>query len=239
MKRFAVITVLFGAFFVFADTKLKSADVDVGAIVALNCAPDAGLLCTRDAGSVGNLRCNAATATEPGCVTPSDQAWAGKKSFTDRTRLVCKAHASLTACSSGEKGTWQTCCDHNAPVFCNGTSNTELLGATSYQEFPPIYVNGLLHSGLLYLGAWTLPYAYTITNVSGFIAAGAGTTQNLRFTDGTNNCDCTIDCTGATALTCSGNCSYAANTTVAPLITADGCTTPTTVKGLLVPEGYR
>lgn len=206
----------------------------------LECGADGGLLCIRDAGTAtGVMRCNAASATEPGCVTPSSQTFAGDKTFTGDPRIVGHVHASLTACDSSHKGTWQTCTTHSSPVFCNGTSNTELLGSTSYQEFPPIYVNGLLHSGLLYLGAWTLPYAYTITNVSGFIAAGAGTTQNLRFTDGTNNCDCSIDCAGATALTCSGNCSYVANTTVNPLITADGCTTPTTVKGLLVPEGYR
>lgn len=226
---------------VLADVGFREGLTYIGPVRDINCAADGGLYCTRDAGvAIGNLQCLSATTTEPGCVTPSAQSWSGTKTFNGDTRLVGHAHASLTACSSGVKGLWQTCTTHNAPVFCNGTSNVELLGATSFQLLPAIYVNGLLHSNLSILGAWALPYSYTITNVSGFVGAGAGTTQNLRFSDGTNFCDCSIDCTaGGTNFTCSGNCTYAASALVVSAITSDGCTTPTTVKGVLTPAGYR
>jgi hypothetical protein len=225
---------------VLADVGLRNGGTYMGPVRDIDCARDAGLTCFRDAGyAIGKISCNPATATETGCVTVGAQTWAGSKSLTGDLQLVGHTHASLTACSSGLKGTWQTCTTHNAPVFCDGTSNIEIAGSTSYQQFPPLYVNGLLHANLFFLSAWTLPYAYTITSVSGFIGAGAGTTQTLRFTDGTNNCDCSIACTGATNLTCSGNCSFAASTGVYSEIVSDGCTSPPTVKGLLVPTGYR
>lgn len=240
MKRLALLVALLTACVALAETVFAQGDVKIGPISTLSCRADGGLLCWRDAGMVGEVQCNAASSAETGCVTPGTQTMAGNKTWTGDQRIVGHAHASLTACSSGLKGTWQTCTDHNAPVFCNGTANVELLGVNSIEAFPPIYVNGLLHSNLFYLSAWTLPYAYTVTNVSGFVAAGAGTTQNLRFTDGTNNCDCSIDCTtGGSNFTCTGNCSYAASTLVVGIITSDGCTTPTTVKGLLTPAGYR
>jgi hypothetical protein len=226
---------------VLADVGMRSGGTYIGPVRDIDCARDGGLLCSRDAGtSIGSLRCNVASSTEPGCVAPTAQTWSGTKTITGGDfRLVGHTHAGLTACSSGLKGTWQTCTDHNAPVFCNGTANYELIGATSYETFPPIYVNGLLHANLFYLSDWTLPYAFTVTNVSGFIAGGAGTTQTLRFTDGVSNCDCSIACTGATNLTCSGGCTFSASTAVYSSIVSDGCTSPPTVKGVLTPAGYR
>lgn len=242
MKRLALLAVLFAAGVALAETVFANADVKIGPISTLSCRADGGLLCWRDAGMVGEIQCNAASATEPGCVTPSAQSFgSGLKTFTGDVRIVGHAHASLSACPAAvSKGTWQTCTDHNAPVFCNGTANVELLGVNAIEAFPPIYVNGLLHSNLFYLSAWTLPYAYTVTNVSGFIAAGAGTTQSLRFTDGVNSCDCSIDCTtGGSNFSCTGGCTFAASTLVVSIVTSDGCTTPTTVKGILTPAGYR
>jgi hypothetical protein len=240
VKRFVAVAVALVGAVALADTILQNGNVVIGPIKSLDCRRDAGLTCWRDAGSIGELQCNGATATEPGCVVPSAQTFAGTKTLTGDFRLVGHAHASLTACSSGVKGMWQTCTDHNAPVFCNGTANVELYGVNSVEAFPAVYVNGLLHSGLLYMSAWSLPYAYTVTSVSGFVAAGAGTTQTLRFTDGVNNCDCPVDCaTGGQNFTCTGGCTFAASTQVVSLITSDGCTSPPTVKGILTPAGYR
>lgn len=226
---------------VFADVGMNNAGTYVGGVKDINCVADGGLWCARDAGTaMGQISCSPASSVETGCVTPGAQTWAGTKTLSGDVRLIGHVHGSLTACSSGVKGTWQTCTTHNAPVFCNGTSNVEMLGSNSLETFPGIYVNGLLGSHLFYVSAWTLPYAYTITSVSGLISAGAGTTQTLRFTDGVNNCDCSIDCTlGATNLSCTGNCTFAASTGVVSAIVSDGCTTPTTVKGILTPAGYR
>lgn len=240
MKRLAALAALLAAGVALAETVFANADVKIGPISTLSCRSDGGLLCWRDAGMIGEIQCNSATATEPGCITPSAQTYAGNKTFTGDVRIVGHAHADLSACAAGQKGTWQTCTTHSAPVFCNGTANVELLGVNAVEAFPPIYVNGLLHANLTFLSAWTLPYAYTVTNVSGFIAPGAGTTQNLRFTDGVNSCDCSIDCTtGGSNFSCAGNCTFAASTAVVSTISADGCTTPTTVKGVLTPAGYR
>jgi hypothetical protein len=206
----------------------------------LNLVKDGGLTGHRDAGSVANVECALATPYTRGCVEPADQSWTGPKRIAGGVQPVCVTHASLTACSAGNAGLHQCCSTHsNALVHCNGSSNIELTGSSSFQFFPAFYVNGLLHAGLLFLGAWQLPYAFTITGVSGFVAPGVGTTQTLRITDGTNNCDCSIDCAGGTHFACSGNCTYVASTLVAATITSDGCTTPTTAKGLLTPEGYR
>lgn len=246
MRQLALLVLLVASCAVFADTGLRTGNSSSFLQVReLECAADAGLWCIRDAGtSIGKLSCVGATATETGCVTPSAQTYAGTKTLTGDLRLVGHLHSALTACAAGQKGTLQTCTSHSALVYCNGTTNIELVGLGNTVELPPIYVNGLLHANLGYLATWNLPFSYTITGVSGSIAAGAGTTQTLRFTDGVNNCDCSIDCTvgtssGASPLICAGNCTFAASTQVAPLITADGCTTPTTARGELHPAGYR
>jgi hypothetical protein len=244
MKKLAIAALLFGSCVALADIGFRQEGSVSVAVRDIACGIDGGLLCTRDAGTtVGVLRCAAASATEPGCVVPGDQAMpSGKKTWNGRQRIVGVTHASLTACSNGEKGTWQTCTTHNAPVFCNGTVNIELAGSTQLDAFPPVYVNGLLHSGLFVLGTFTLPYAFTITQTSGFIGAGTGVavTQTLRYSDGTNFCDCAVDCdTDQSAVSCTGNCTYAANTLVIAVVVSDSCTTPPTVKGLLTPAGYK
>lgn len=213
MKRLALAVVVLGSCLVFADTKLKHANVDVGPIVALNCAPDGGFLCTRDAGSVGNLKCNSASATEPGCVTPSDQTFAGKKSFSGRIRLNGAAHGSLTACSSGEKGTWQTCTTHNAPVFCDGTTNHELLGSSADEEvLAAIYVNGIPAP---IFGGVSLPStaSWTINALSGQWIAGTGSgTLRLGILGSAGTCICDIDCDAPTArTTCTSTCTFSAS----------------------------
>lgn len=240
MKRFALVTLLLASV-AGADVVLRMDNATVGPVQYLNCEKDAGLSCTRDAGAVGFLDCAVGTPSTRGCVEPADQSWTGPKRIAGGTQDVCVAHASLTACSSPNAGLEQCCSTHgNAEVWCNGTTNVELTGTTASVTLPPIYVNGLLGAHLAFLSSWSLPYPYTITSVSGYIMAGVGTTQTLRFSDGANFCDCPIDCSaGATNLTCSGNCSYATSTQVAAIITSDGCTTPTTAKGMLTPAGYR
>lgn len=242
MKRLLVIAFGLAACLVWADTKWRNGNTtDLGFVTTVNCVKDGGLLCTRDAGSIGDIRCMNATATETGCVTPGDQTWAGKKALSDRAQLVCKAHASLTACAAGEKGTWQSCCTHNAPVYCNGTTNIELTGAGSLWTLSPIYVNGLLHSGLFVIGTFTLPYQFTVTQVSGFIAAGTGAgSMNIRYSDGSSFCDCAVDCdSDSSAVTCTGNCTYAASSLIIVQINSDTCSSPPTVKGLLTTAGYK
>jgi hypothetical protein len=227
---------------VLADVGWKDSKRYIGPVRDVECGVDGGLSCERDAGTpVGVLRCRSATAIEPGCVTPSAQSFAGNKTWSGWQRLIGTTHASLTACSAGQKGTWQTCTTHNAPVFCNGTSNIELTGSTDLTALPGVYVNGLFHSGLLVIGSFTLPFDFTITQTSGFIGAGTGAgSVLLRYSDATNLCDCAVDCdSDQTALACTGSCSYAANTLVIALVISDTCTTPPTVKGLLTPAGYR
>jgi hypothetical protein len=240
MKRLFLLLVVPIA--VCASTTFRVDNAGGGPVDTLNLVKDGGLTGHRDAGMVGMLECAVGGTTTRGCIEPGTaQSFSGQKTFGNGTQDTCVAHASLTACSSPNAGLHQCCSTHgNAEVWCNGTSNVELTGSSSYVSFPPLYVNGLLGSHLLILDAWNLPFAYTVTGLSGFVAAGAGTTQTLRFTDGTNNCDCSIDCTaGGTHFTCSGNCSYAASTLVVSSVVSDGCTTPPTAKGLLVPEGYR
>lgn len=83
MKRLGLLLALWCAGSAFADgISLRMAGVNQGPILSLNCHSDAGLLCSRDAGAVGMLQCNAASATEPGCITPSSQTFAGNKTFT-------------------------------------------------------------------------------------------------------------------------------------------------------------
>lgn len=184
----------------------------------LECARDAGLTCVRDAGySIGLLRCVSANTTEPGCVTPSDQTWEGKKTFNNRARIVCKNHGSLTACSSGEKGTWQTCCTHNAPVFCDGTSNIETLGSQSDEAvLGALYVHGI--PATVVFGGFTLPStaSWTINALSAQWVAGAGTgTLRLTILGTAGDCLCDIDCDAPLGRsTCAGSCTYSASDTI-------------------------
>jgi hypothetical protein len=228
---------------VLADVGTRQGGVYIGPARDIDCAADGGLLCTRDAGvAIARLRCNGATATEAGCVTPNDQSWAGKKTLTDRERIVCKAHASLTACSSGEKGTWQSCCDHNAPVYCDGTTNRELVGpAADEKVLGVVHVNGIPVS--LMGGAFTLQTAATVTALEGSWGSGStsdGGTVLFRLTDGTNLCDCTVPCGAPTTRTsCSGSCAYAAGVTVTPTRNSTTCAINPYVGGDLLVKGVQ
>jgi hypothetical protein len=220
-----------------ADVGLLNGGTVLGPVRDLDCQRDAGLTCLADAGvRVGKLRCNEATATEPGCVTPSAQSFAGNKTLaTGYLRVVGVAHASLTACAAGTKGMWQTCTTHNAPVFCNGTSNLELGGTSAAEKvLAAVYVNGVptlsplgqftqygevtLSSG----GSWV-----TMNAIAGDWYAGTGSgSLTFRVHDGSNNCDCAIDCDVPLARsTCSGNCAFAASATVAIFVLSSACTT--------------
>lgn len=206
-------------FVVLADVGMRNGGTYLGPVKDIECGRDGGLSCVRDAGtSIGVLRCNSATATEPGCITPSDQVLGnGKKTFSDRTRTLCKNHGSLTACSSNEKGTWQTCCTHSAPVFCDGTDNHELLGTASDDVMLfSIHVNGIPPPTI---GGITLPSnaGWTINAISGHWVAGTGTgSLRLSFSGTAGICSCDVDCdTPAARNVCTGNCTYAAGDTLA------------------------
>lgn len=227
---------------VLSDVELRQGNVKIGPVRAIDCKSDGGFYCTRDAGEeIGRLSCASATASEPGCVTPSAQSWAGTKTLTGDMRLVGHVHGSLSACAAGTKGTWQTCTTHNAPVFCNGTTNLELTGSNSYVTLGGASYIGLFYSLTGFLGALNLPYAYTVTNMSGYVAAGTGAGSiNLLLTDGTNLCTCAIDCdTDQSSYTCTGNCTYAASTLVAFGPASDTCTTPPTIRSPLILSGYK
>jgi hypothetical protein len=72
------------------------------------------------------------------------------------------------------------------------------------------------------------------TGVNVISGGGAGTTV-FRASDGTNNCDCTMLCAGATVtasgstggkdIACTGSCSFAAGANVTTNIAASTCTT--------------
>jgi hypothetical protein len=236
VKRLALLLLLFAAV-ASADVVWKHAGVTKGPVTSVSCMADGGLLCTRDAGMLGTVQCLSATSTEPGCVTPSDQTWAGKKTLTDRERIVCKAHASLTACSAGEKGTWQSCCDHNAAVYCDGTTNLEFNGpAATEQVLGSVYVNGI--PTVLMGSNFTLQSAATVTAIEGSWFSGNGSTVTIRLSDGTNNCDCAVSCAAPTTrTTCAGTCAFAAGVSIATSRQSDGCSPNPYVGGNLLVKG--
>jgi len=205
----------------------------------LECQRDGGLTCFRDAGTtIGALRCTAATATETGCVTPSAQSWSGTKTqTTGGYRIVGSSHATLTACASGTKGLQQTCTTHSALVWCDGTTNLELVGSTSGEQVltsvgvsgVPIgyYGAGQLSAG----GAWTVVNAVKALWVPG---TGSGALSWI-ITDGiSNTCTCDVDCdVPGTRATCSGVCAFAAGTVLFYGAFATTCTTDPVVLGNL------
>lgn len=83
MKTFALPLVLFASACFAGEIVLKQAGTVKGTIISLDCVSDGGLICARDAGASGAISCNAATATEPGCITPNSQTLGGgTKSFS-------------------------------------------------------------------------------------------------------------------------------------------------------------
>jgi hypothetical protein len=55
----------------------------------IDCGADGGLLCIKGgATATSTLKCNGATVTEAGCVTPNAQSYAGNKTFTGNIKAV-------------------------------------------------------------------------------------------------------------------------------------------------------
>lgn len=237
MKKLLAIVALV-ALPVFADVLVQQAGTTAGPVRAINCAADGGLLCTRTtAAGRGDLACNGATASEPGCVTPQAQTFGGNKTFNGDSRIVGHVHGSLSACNAGNKGNWQTCTTHNAPVFCDGSINIELTGTSAAERvLSTVNVNGV--PVLLMGGGFSAQTATTVTAIEGNWYAGTGTSLVIRISDGSNNCDCTVSCTAPTTRTaCSGSCSYAAGSTLTVARTSDTCSMNPYVGGNLLIKG--
>lgn len=211
-----------------ADVGLRQGGAYLGPVRDLNCAPDAGIVCARNtAAARGDVACASASTTSKGCLDPSaPQNLGGDKTWTGSQRVVGVAHGSLEACSSGTKGTWQTCTTHNAPVFCNGTTNVELGGTSSAEQvLMSVFVDGI---PVGFMGASTLSGSGAVVNaIESTWAAGTTTDGGVltwRMTDGTNNCDCLVTCNAPTTRTpCAGNCSFASGVTLTPIRLTGGC----------------
>src|SRR5262245_45684167 len=242
MKTIVRLLLLVSACTALADVGHRAAGVYLGPVHDIDCSRDGGLLCTRDSGTaIGSLRCNGATSTEAGCVTPAAQTWAGTKTLTGDVRIVGHVHASLTACSSGVKGTWQTCTTHNAPVFCDGTNNIEFVGGASSEEMlAAVYVNGVPPP---VMGGFTLASttSWTITAIGGSwgIGTGAGSiTVAVIHSGGT--CSCAVDCDAPTGRNaCTGNCTVAPSAAAGVVRSSSGCTIDPYVNGNLYLMGVR
>lgn len=198
---------------VLADVDLYRAGTRIGPVVSINCTADAGLTCVRDGGtSMGQLSCSPASTVETGCMTPGTQSIAGNKTWTGYQRITGVAHASLTACDAAHKNMLQGCTTHGAPVWCDGTANQELIGASSDEQvLSSVHIDGIPR---FTLGGFTLPSTagWTINAISGLWSAGTGTgTLRLSFLGSAGTCSCDIDCdTPAARNACSGNCTYSA-----------------------------
>lgn len=226
---------------VLADVGLRNGNTYVGPVRDIDCLRDAGLSCSRDAGeSIGRLRCNGASASEPGCVVPGDQDMpTGKKTWNGRQRIVGVVHASLTACSSGEKGTWQTCTTHNAPVFCDGTTNRELLGSAGGEyQLATIKADGL---PVTFMGAATISSTsgWTISAVATLWGVGTGSgSMPITIIGTAGTCTCSVDCDVPLARTsCSGVCAFSAADTLYIFRGTSTCTKDPYANGTLALMG--
>ncbi len=259
MKTLSV-ALLFVPVMVLADVGFRQANTYMGPIRDLDCAADAGLLCTRDAGyAIGKVRCAAASTVEPGCITPNAQTLAGTKTLTGDLRLVGHVHASLTACSSGVKGMFQTCTSHNALVFCDGTSNIEIAGSAATETMFEVHMNRMIaedpaHDQTTGLLDYIKPAkAFTAQYLYGLINYGTGTTVDVLLYGASGTCTFQLPCAasacgfgmscgagpvGFVKTTASGSCSYAAGELIAILVYNNLCTAPPTVLGTLRFEGY-
>lgn len=146
------------------DVIWKQAGAPLGPVVAISCATDAGLLCTRDAGALGSIACNSASATEPGCITPSDQnLGAGTKTFTGTVNIstldagqaaigvlevtntlqtIGAATGALPACGSGGAGMLDYDQSLSREKICNGSSWQQILN-TGDREFAGMLATGI------------------------------------------------------------------------------------------------
>ena len=243
MKRFLLLS-MFVAPIALAQLGLRQGTGAAKQIRDLSCVSDGGLYCSRDAGSaIGGISCVGATATETGCVTPTAQTFAGTKTLSGDFRLIGHAHASLTACSSGVKGMWQTCTTHNAPVFCDGTNNIETLGsATGEQTLHAIAIDGIPGGNALFpFASFTLSASSqaTITAISGGWGVGSGSGSlpiGLIHSGGT--CLCAVDCDAPALRTpCTGSCSVSADAGVSAARGTSTCTLDPFIASGLTVEG--
>lgn len=228
------------------DVVFKNAGVTKGPVTSINCAPDAGLYCARDAGSVGTISCSQATPTEPGCISPSPQTFAGSKSFNDYVRLVGVAHGSLVACDGAHQNMAQGCTTHGALVWCNGTSNIENTGSSQIEQvLLSVFVDGV-PTGIP-MGSTTLSGAgATVTAIQASWIAGltldAGV-LTLQVSDGTNICACPVPCGNSLAtprVPCSGSCTFAAGASLsAQRVITSGCNPDPVVIGNMEVMGTR
>lgn len=91
-------------------------------------------------------------------------------------------------------------------------------------------------------GGWYLTKPFTVTHISIYVsnAAGAGTNDVLRVTDGTNNCEVTFSCasdlntTGVKFKTPSGTCVFAAGASLVLSETTAGCAPDPTLKNITI-----
>lgn len=235
------------AAYALADVGQRNGGAYLGPVRDINCIADAGVVCSRNSAVArGDLGCATATTTGKGCLDPAanPQSLGGDKAWTGSQRLVGVAHSSLEACSSGAKGTWQTCTTHNAPVFCNGTTNLEFSSPTNVEQvLMSIHVDGvpigLVMTTTTLSGAGATVTALENTWVSGTTLDAGVLTINI--TDGSNVCACSIPCSGPSSRTpCTGSCTYAAGATLTPTrIPTSGCTADPVVPGNMLVMGTR
>jgi len=88
MRRVATIIVFLIACAAAGDVRWRNGGSTLGTVVDVNCVRDGGLLCTRDAGSVGDVRCMEASSTETGCVTLGAQTWLGDKTVVGTVKAT-------------------------------------------------------------------------------------------------------------------------------------------------------
>lgn len=245
MKKLFVIALLITGAAAIADTGLLNGGVTVGPVRNLDAALDGGLTASRASGSsTGQLRCASATADTPGCVNTGAQTFAGAKTFTSPVRVGNYAHAALPGCLAGQIA---FCTTHGSTTQCKAIGGGVFDWVDDYgssgggMTLATLSGNRLFYSLSGYLGTFKLPFAYTITGVAAIVRSGTGAaaTIKIRFTDNVSNCDCAVHCDTGTIDACTGNCTYAANTTVVAAPNTDGCTTPPTFHSDLSVTGYK
>jgi hypothetical protein len=236
MKRAATVVLLVASVAV-ADVIMKNAGNVAGPVTVIDCTSDGGVVCSRTASKgQGNVACASASTTEKGCLTPAAQSLAGDKTWTGFQRITGVAHGSLVACDSGHKNMLQGCTTHGAPVWCDGTSNHELLGSSgSEQELRAVYVNGI---PTLVMDWITISSGagWTVSAVTGLWGAGSGAgSLPIRIAGASGTCSCNIDCDAPLKRsTCTGTCTFSAGDTLLVAKTEDGgCTTEPFVAGNL------
>lgn len=123
------------------------------------------------------------------------------------------------------------------------------VGGSAYPfTLSSFYVNAAVPAGATTFGGTVLPArAFTALAVrfrNSTASGGGGGTTTFRVSDGTNNCDFAVNCTGTTGnvnirqVTTAGTCAFAASATLTYSSTASTCTTTQpTVLGTVDVEG--